>query len=63
MLNWKATGPVLLSVAVAVNAMLSPMGCGEACDGSRDTIETVAKAGTDKTISTPATNRLMHEVV
>jgi hypothetical protein len=53
MLNWKVSGPALVSVAVAAQVMDVPIFCGDASDGVKDTIVTVAKAGADNTISAP----------
>ena len=47
-MNWKVRGPVLLSVAVAVQVMVLPMGSGDFCDGVNETRVTVAEAGAHK---------------
>ena len=56
MLNWKATGPLSVSVAVAVKVMVLPIGSGDACVDFTEPIVTVAKAGADKTGSSPIRN-------
>jgi hypothetical protein len=56
-LNWNARGPVLVSVPVAVQVMLSPIRCGLAGDEVREAIVTVAKAGANNTVSKQLRNK------
>src|SRR5580693_415997 len=51
-LNWKVTGPGLVSVAVATQAIMAPIFCGDARDGFIETILTVARAGAQRITST-----------
>src|SRR5580658_9672222 len=44
-LNWNVNDPVPLSVAVASQVMVLPTFCGDASDGVRETIVTVANTG------------------
>ena len=44
-LNWKVRGPVAVSVAVAVQVMVLPIGAGDLCDGVKEDMTTVADAG------------------
>ena len=54
-LNWKASGPLAGSVAVAVNVMVLPIGSGDAGDEFK-AVTVTAKAGADIAMSNAIRN-------